>query len=118
MVYIHNVIDRNANEELLAEYDWEWLKRAVQANKLQVTSDGRWLANQDACEQITLTPQGRVRLISRGRAPPADRGAVPCDVLQGVPARQLDLLAPATVNDEEKAVLTEVAVSTKKERQD
>ena len=33
--YIYSVIDRTYNKELLAEYDWDWLKRAVQANKLQ-----------------------------------------------------------------------------------
>ena len=116
LIYVHNVIDRNANKELLAEYGWGWLKTTVQANKLQVTSDGRWLADQDASEQIALTPQGRVRLISRERASPADRCCT--FVFQGVPARQLAILAPAIVDDEEKAFLTEVVGSANKELQD
>ena len=81
------------------------LKTAVQANRLQVTSNGRWLTNQEASERITLIPQGRVQLISRERASPADRGIVPFDVFQGVLCRQLALLAPATVNEEEKTSL-------------
>ena len=45
-----------------------------------------------------------MRLISRERASPADRRIVDFDVFQGVLARQLALLAPATVDDEEKTV--------------
>ena len=79
------------------------MKRAVQANKLQVTSDGRWLADPDATEHITLTPHGSVRLISRERASPVDRGIIPFDVFQGAPTRPLALLAPAVVDNEERA---------------
>jgi len=61
LVYMHSVIDRNANKELLAEHDGEWLKTAAQENRLQVTSNGRWLTKQEASELITLTPQGRVQ---------------------------------------------------------
>ena len=50
-IYSHKVIEGYANKKLLAEYDWEWLKTAVQANKLQVTSNGRWLSNQQASGQ-------------------------------------------------------------------
>ena len=85
------------------------MKRAVQSSKLQVTSDGRSLADPDATGQITLTPHGSVRLVPRERASPADRGIVPFDVFQGVPTRPLALHAPTTVDNEERAFLTEVA---------
>ena len=78
--HIYNVTDRTYNNELLAEYDWDALKRAVQSNKLQVTSDGRWLADPDATEHITLTPHGSVRLVWRERVSPVDRGIIPFDV--------------------------------------
>ena len=55
LTYIYNVIDRTYNNELLAEYDWDWLKRTVQDSNLQVTSDGRWLADPDEAGKITLT---------------------------------------------------------------
>ena len=70
-----------------------------------------------ATEQITLTPHGTVRLISRERLSPADRGIVPFDVFQGAPARVLALLAPATVDSEERAFSTEVALSAMQELQ-
>ena len=57
LVYIHNVIDRTASRELHSGHDWEWLKTAVQENRLQVTSNGQWIPNQEAVERITLTPQ-------------------------------------------------------------
>ena len=57
---IYSVIDRTYSKELLAEYDWGWLKDAAQASKLQATSDGRWLADPDETGQITLTPRGNV----------------------------------------------------------
>ena len=85
---------------------------------MQVTSDGRWLAEHDATEQITLTPHGSVRLVSRERASPADRGIVPFDVFQGVPAHQLALPAQATADNEERAFLIEVAICAMQELQD
>ena len=78
---------------------------------MQVTSDGRWLADPGETGQIMRTPHGSVRLVPHERASPADRGIVPVDVFQGVPSRPLALLAPATVDNEERAFLTEVAVS-------
>ncbi|MFN9938816.1 MAG: hypothetical protein ACK56I_05015, partial [bacterium] len=51
--------------------------KAVQANLLQVTSDGRWLVDLAATEQSTLTPYAKVRFISRERLSPADRGFFP-----------------------------------------
>ena len=76
------------------------------------------MADLAATEQITLTPHGTVRLISRERLSPADRGTLPYDVCQGVPARVLALPAPATVDNEERAFLTEVALLAMQELQD
>ena len=59
-----------------------------------------------------------MQLLSRERASPADRGIVPFDVFLGVLGRQLAPVAPATVNAEEKAFLTEVVVSAEKEWQE
>jgi len=42
LYYVHNVIDRPVDKELLADDDWYWLKAAVQANILDVTSSGEW----------------------------------------------------------------------------
>ena len=56
LTYIYSVIDRTYNKELLAEHEWNRLQQAVQANRLQVTSDGRWLADPAAIEQITAHP--------------------------------------------------------------
>ena len=95
----------------MAEYDWEWLKSVVQANRLEVTSNGLWLA-QEPEHQISLTPQGRVQLLSRERELPSDRGIVPFDVFQGVPQRRLRLLPLHSVGEEEQASLTEVAISS------
>ena len=85
---------------------------------MQVTSDGRCLADPAATEQITLTPHGTVRLISRERLSPADRGIVLFDVFHGVPARVLALPTPAAVDNEERVFLTEVAISAMQELQD
>ena len=74
LTYIYSVVDRTCNKELHAEIEWSWLEQAVQANRLQVTSDGRWLADPEATEQITLTPHGTVRVILLERLSPADRG--------------------------------------------
>ena len=65
-----------------------------------------------------LTPHGSVRLISHERASPADRGIIPFDVFQGVLARPLALPAPATVDNEDRAFLTQVAISALKELQE
>jgi len=67
LTYIHNVIDRLADKELVADDDWHWVKSAVQSNKLEVTSAGFWQAPQESSTQIALTPQGRVQLLSRER---------------------------------------------------
>ena len=40
LAYIYSVIDRTYNKELLEEYDWAWLKDALQANKF--LSYKRW----------------------------------------------------------------------------
>jgi len=42
LCYVHNVIDRPADRELHADNDWYWLKAAIQANRLDVTSSGEW----------------------------------------------------------------------------
>ena len=42
LYYARNVIDRPADKELFADDDWYWLKAAVQANRLDVTSSGEW----------------------------------------------------------------------------
>ena len=94
------------------------LVTASSSSQSVVTSDGRWLVDCAATEQITLTPHGTVRLISHERLSPADRGTVPFGVLQDAPARVLALLAPATVDSEERVFLTEVAVSAMQELQD
>ena len=99
----------------MAEHDWEWLNTAVQANKLEVTSSSLWLTNREPTERISLTPHGRVKLLSRERDLPSDRGVVPFDVFQGVPPRRLKLPAPATVDEEDKAFFTEVAISSRLE---
>ena len=80
MNYVHNVIDRLADKELLADYDWHWLKSVVQANKLEATSAGLWPTPQESSVQIALTPQGNVRLLSRERETPSDRGVVQLDI--------------------------------------
>ena len=76
------------------------------------------MADPDETGQITLTQHGSVRLVPRERASPTDRGTVPFDVFQGGPSRLLALLAPATVDNEERAFLTEAAISAVKERLD
>ena len=114
LVYIHNVIDRNANRELHSAHDWKLLKAAVEENRLQVTSNGQWIPNQEVALRITLTPQGRAQLLSRELASPSDRGMYLFDVFLSIPRRQLALHAPATVNEEDKAFLTEVVVSAEK----
>ena len=73
----------------------------------------RWLDDLAATAQITRTPLGTVRLISRERLSPAD--LVIFDVFQGVPAVVLALPAPATVDIEERACLTAVAISAMQE---
>ena len=42
LCYVHNVIDRPADKELRADYDWYWLTTAAQSNILDVTSSGEW----------------------------------------------------------------------------
>ncbi len=74
--YVHNVIDRPADKELLADCDWYWLKAAVQPNILDVTSSGEWQDPKKSPVTISLTPQGNVRLLSRERGTPAQRGIV------------------------------------------
>ena len=59
-----------------------------------------------------------MRLVSRERASPVDRGNLLFDVFQGVPTRPLALPAPATVDNEERAFFTEVAISAMQELQD
>ena len=81
LTYIHNVIGRHADKELLTDDDWPRLKSAAQANRLEVTSSGLWLTPQESVVQISLTPQGRAKLLSRERETPSDRGVVPFDVV-------------------------------------
>ena len=52
LTYIHNVIDRHADKELLADDDWTWLKSDVQANKLEVTSAGFWPTPQEYLHKL------------------------------------------------------------------
>ena len=56
LYYIHNVIDRHADKELFADDDWHWLKSAVQANKLELTSAGLWQDPHVSTTQVALTP--------------------------------------------------------------
>ena len=79
----------NLQQGTARRHECNWLQQAFQASRLQVPSDGQWLADPEATEQIVFTPHGTVRLISRERLSPADRGIVPFDVFQGVPARVL-----------------------------
>ena len=65
--------------------------------------------------QIALTPTGNVRLLSRERGTPAERGVVQLDTCQGTPQRRLSLPPPHSVGEEEKAFLTEVEVSAQLE---
>ena len=65
--------------------------------------------------QISLTPQGNVRLLSRQRGTPAERGIVQLDIFQGTAQRRLSLPPHHSVDEEEKAFLTEVEVSTQLE---
>ena len=51
LYYAHNAIDRYADNELVANDDWHWLKSVVQANKLEVTSAGL------DCGRIQRSPQ-------------------------------------------------------------
>ena len=67
-------------KELLVDDDWHWLKSVVQTNKLEVASAGLWQTPQASSTQIALTPQGNVRLLSRERETPSDRGVVQFDV--------------------------------------
>ena len=81
-------------KEFLADDDWHWLKSAVQANKLEVTSAGLWPTPQESSAQIALTPQGRVKLLSRERETPSDRGVVQFDFFCQGAAQQN--LSPST----------------------
>ena len=65
--------------------------------------------------EISLTPQGNVRLLSRERGTPAERGIVQLDIFQGTPQRRLSLPPPHSVDEEERAFLTEVEVSVQLE---
>ena len=56
-----------------------------------------------------------MRLLSRERGTPAERGIVPIDILQGTPQRRLSLPPPHSVDEEEKAFLKEVEVSAQLE---
>ena len=91
------------------------MKAAVQANRLDVTSSGEWQDPQKSPVEISLTPQGNVRLLSRERGTPAERGIVPLDIFQGTPQRRLSLPPPHSVDEEEKAFLKEVEVSAQLE---
>jgi hypothetical protein len=115
LYYVLNVIDRHADKELFADDDWHWLKSAVQANKLDVTSAGLWHDPKEPSVQLALAPQGNVRLLSRERGTPAERGIVPLDIFQGTPQRRLSLPPPHSVDEEEKACLKEVEVSARLE---
>ena len=55
---------------LFADDDWHWLKSAVQANKLDVTSAGLWQDPEESSVQIALAPQGNVRLSRVSEVPP------------------------------------------------
>ena len=83
LYYIHNVIDRHADKQVLADDDWHWLKSVVQTNNKEVTSAGSWQYPQESMTQIALTPQGNVRLLSRERETPSDRGVVQFDIFKG-----------------------------------
>ncbi len=65
--------------------------------------------------EISLTPQCNVRLLSRERGTPAERGIVPLDIFQGRPQRRLSLPPPHSVDEEENAFLKEVEVSAQLE---
>ena len=83
LYYVHNVIDRHADKELFADDDWHWLKSAVQANKLDVTNAALWQDPKESSVQIALTPKGNVRLLSRERGTPVERGVVQLDISSG-----------------------------------
>ena len=102
LYYVHNVIDRHADKYLFADDDWHWLKSAVQANKLDVTSASLWQYPKESSVQIALTHQGHVRLLSRERGTPSDRGVVQLDNFQGTPQRRLSLPPPHSVDEEDK----------------
>ena len=67
--YISFVVDNSHGVELHAEYLDYWILRAVQNDRLEVTSAGIWI-DLDSDTQITLTPCGYVRLVSRDRLSP------------------------------------------------
>ena len=71
-----------------------------------MTSAGLWLTPPESSAQIALTPQGRVKRLSRERETPSDRG------VEGAPPRRLSLPPPHSVDEEEKAFLTEVEASS------
>ena len=77
---------------------------SVQNDFLGVTAEGSWV-DAPAHSRITLTPAGDVRLVSRKRSP-VPIGPPP---EEGHPRRLL--LRPATVTLEERALLSELAVS-------
>ena len=80
-----------------------------------MTSAGLWQDPRVSATQIALTPQGNVRLLSRERETPSDRGVVQFDICQGAPQRRLSLPPPHSVDEEEKAFLTGVEVSSQLE---
>ena len=80
-----------------------------------MTSSGEWQDPKKTPVEISLTPQGNVRLLSRERDTPAERGIVQLDIFQGTPQRRLSLPPPHSVDEEGKAFLKEVEVSAQLE---
>ena len=80
--------------------------------------DDGWLTLPRRNKLRTLTPHGTVRLISRERLSPADRGIVSFYVFQGAPARVLALLHRLQWTVRSERFLVKVAVSAMQELQD
>ena len=81
----------------------------VRIERLGATSEGL-CAYPDKSPHITLSRRGDVRLVSRERSPQASR-IQPFDVIQVAPQTELALPLSSTVDFEERAFLTEVALS-------
>ena len=108
MSFFLHFIDKRRNRELYSDSPNVNLMASVQNDCLGVTADGSW-AEPPAHSRITLTPAGDVRLVSREQSP------VPVEPPpeEEQPLRLLP--RPETVTLEERAFLSDLAVSEAQE---
>ena len=111
MSFLLYVIDKRLNLELNSDSPNVNLMACAQSECLGVKADGSWV-EAPAHSRITLTPAGDVRLASRERSP------VPVEPPpeEDQPLRLLP--RPETVALEERALLSELAVSENQAERD